>query len=298
MELTKEFIEANKLSEDQVKAVTEFGKTTLETEKGKIEKEWEGKAHENAQGIIAGAAASVEKETGIKRKDGEKIADYYKRAGVEFVSGKQTELDKAKADYEEKIKGVKDAGTLKDEYEKLKASNDEILKKYADYDTLKEKAEKADEYGQQLSGLKLDVAFTNSKPAFPDTVNQYEAKAKWDEFKANVLKTNTIELVDGVAVAVDKENPHKTTKLSDLVAKDEAVQALLKGRQQQGLGGKQDEKKTIEGVPFEVPAKGGTKEQAEATRNYLTKKGLTIASDEYASEFEKYMKLIKQQTAA
>jgi len=57
MELSKEFIETNKLSEDQVKAVTEFGKTKIV----EVETEWKDKAHKDAQGILSGAAMSVEK---------------------------------------------------------------------------------------------------------------------------------------------------------------------------------------------------------------------------------------------
>jgi len=289
MELSKEFIETNKLSEDQVKAVTEFGKTKIV----EVETEWKDKAHKDAQGILSGAAMSVEKLTGIKRKEGEKIADYYERSGVEFVSSKQSELDKLKTDYEEKIKGVKDAGSLKDEYEKMKSEKDEILKKYADYDVLKEKATQADTLGQELSGLKLNVAFTNVKPSFPDTVNAFEAKAKWDEFQKGVLAKNTIEIIDGEAIAIDKENQYKQTKLSELVAKDETLQALLKGRQQNGLNHKQIEKKTVEGVPFEVPANGTNNQISDAIKDYLTKSGVAITSPNYAAEFSKYLKLIK-----
>lgn len=298
MELQKEFIETHKLSEDQVKAVTEYGKTLIATEKGKVEDEWREKAHKDAQGILAGAAESVEKLTGIKRKESEKVADFIGRSANEFTAAQKAELDKLKTDYEEKIKGVKDAGTLKDEYEKMKAEKDELLKKYADFDTLKEKAEKADQYGQELTGLKRDMAFTKVKPAFPDTVNPFEAKAKWEAFEKSILDKNTIELVDGEYMAIDKENPYKTTKLSDLVAKDETLQALLKGRQQTGLGGKEVEKKKVDGVPFEVPANGSNQEISDAIRTYLVGKGHKVTTTAYSQEFEKYIKLIKgQQTA-
>jgi len=298
MELSKEFIEANKLSEDQAKAVTDFGKTFVATETTKVAEEWKTKAHENAQGILSGAAASIEKTTGVKRKEGEKIADFIERSSTEFNSSKQSELAKIKSDYEEKIKGVKDAGSLKEEYEKMQAEKDALLKKFADYDTLSERAKKADEFEGQLSGLKLEIAFTSSKPAFPDTVNPFEAKARWDEFKAKILTTNTIEIVDGEPVAVDKENKFKQTKLSELVAKDEILQGLLKGRQQNGLGAKQTELKKVEGVPFDVPAKADNKQIKASITDYLTKQGMDITSTKYSAEFAKYTKLIKEQQTA
>ena len=74
---------------------------------------------------------------------------------------------------------------------------DSALQKYADYDDLKAKAEKADGYEKELSGLKLDVAFGKVKPTFPDTVNSYEAKYKWEEFTKKVLADNEIQIVDG-----------------------------------------------------------------------------------------------------
>lgn len=298
MELQKEFIETHKLSDDQVKAVTEYGKTVIATEKGKVEDEWKTKAHNDAQGILSGASENVEKLTGVKRKEGEKVADFIDRSAKEFTASQKSELEKLKSDYEEKIKGVKDAGTLKEEYEKMKSEKEEILKKTADYDTLKEKAAKADEYGQELTGLKRDVAFAKVKPAFPDTVNSFEAKAKWEAFEKSVLDKNTIELVDGEYMAIDKENPYKTTKLSYLVAKDETLSALIKGRQQAGLGGKETEKKKVDGVPFDVPANGTTKEISDAIRKHLIEKGLDVTKKEYSDKFGEYMTLIKKQQTA
>ena len=72
---------------------------------------------------------------------------------------------------------------MKKELAEAKTTFDELQKKTADYDTLKEQAEKADTLGEELSGLKLSVAFDSVKPKFADSVNEYEAKAKWDEFK-------------------------------------------------------------------------------------------------------------------
>lgn len=299
MELTKEVIEAAKLTEDQVKAVSEFGKDYIANEKKTLEDQFSGKANENAEKIIGGAAAKVEETTKIKRNEGEKIADYLQRVSTEFLTGKQSELDQLKKDYEDKIKNVKDAGTLKDEFEKMKLEKDEILKKYADYDELKEKATKADEYGKQLSGLKLEVAFNGVKPSFPDTVNTYEAKAKWDEFKKRVLEKYDIELVDNEPMAISKENKFKTVKLSELVTKDETISALAQGRQQSGTGGKEKPMTKIEGVPFDVPENATTAEISKLVREHVVKTIKDVTSKEYAKQFaEIFGKIKKQKTAA
>lgn len=285
MELEKEFIEKNGLSEDQVKAITEVASATLAEAQKAMEDKFKGEANTNAENIISGAAALVEKETGIKRSEGEKYADYLKRSGSEFTKGKSVEIDKLKADYTKKLAEFQGGDALKSELDTTKAKLDEALQKYADYDEVKAKAEKADEYDQQLSGLKLEVAFGKVKPTFPDTVNPFEAKAKWDEFQKGVLEKNTIEIVDGEAVAIDKENKFKQTKLAELVAKDESLSELTKGRQQIGTGAKPVKKVTIEGVPFEVPEGATTAAKAILIREYLTKNGTDIMDPTYAQKF-------------
>lgn len=292
MELDKEFIESVGLDENQVRATTEFFSTKLADAKLEIENQYKDTANKNAEGIINGAIEPIVKATGIQRNEGEKAADFLTRVGSSYLSEKQSELDKVKADYEQKIKGVQGSETLAKEYEAMKLKHDEVLKKYADYDEIREKAEKADEYGQQLSGLKLEVSFGKVRPNFPESVNPFEADAKWNAFKKSVLEKNTIELVEGEAIAIDKENPHKTTKLKDLVEKDTELSELLKGRQQGGLGAKEADKVTIDGVPFEVPKNAGAKERATAIREYLTKQGIDPISDQWTLEFAKYNKAI------
>ena len=258
---------------------------------------WDGVANKNAEGIINGAISPIIKETGINRNDGEKAADYLTRVGTSFLSGKTAELDRVKAEYEGKIKGVNGSETLSAEYEAMKIKHDEVLQKYSNYDELSEKAAKADEYGTQLSTMKLEVAFGNVKPSFPDTVNKYEAVAKWNELKAAILETNTIELVDGVAMAVDKENPHKVAKLQDLVDKNEGIANLIQGRQQSGTGAKEASKVTIEGVPFEVPANATSEDRNKLIKEYLLKEGVSLISAEYSKKFSEYNTIILQKTA-
>lgn len=293
MELTKEVIEAAKLTPEQVAAVSEFGKGVIAREKGAVEDVWKVKANKDAEGILSGAASKVEETTKIKRNEGEKIADYLNRASSEFLSSRQSELDKAKADYEKKIKDA-NPDALSKAYEELKAENDRIQKKYADYDTLKEKAGKADEYGQQLSGLKLEVAFNGVKPSFPDTANKYEVAAKWDEFKKATLDKYEIELVDGQPMAISKENKYVTAKLSDLVAKSTELSELTKGRQQGGTGGKEAGLETVEGIPFQVPANATNDQISAAVKKHLLEsEKLIVTSQEYAKKFAEYYSKIK-----
>lgn len=293
-----EFINEDKQTELGLTPEQISGLTPLyESHLAEVKKGWDGVANKNAEGIINGAIDPIVKATGINRNEGEKAADFLTRVGTSYLSEKQSELDKIKSDYEEKIKGVKGSETLASEYEAMKVKHDEVLQKYADYDELKEKAVKADEYGQQLSTLKLEVAFGEVKPNFPESVNKYEAAAKWNELKNSILDKNTIEIVDGVPMAVDKENPHKVTKLQDLVEKDEEINALAKGRQQGGTGAKQVDKETIDGVPFEVPVNATSEDRTKLIKEYLTKKGISPISDEYSKQFSELNIKILQKTA-
>ena len=303
MELTKEIIEAHKLGEDTVKAIQEYGAGIVANEKNAISEALKGEANANAEKILSGAAAKFEEMTKIKRNDGEKIADYVVRGSAEFLSGKSSELDQLKAEYLDKVKkaGAGDLDKIKAEYQQEK---DDLLKKYADFDTFKEKAEKADNYEQELSGLKLQVAFGNVKPSFPDTANPYEVQAKWAEFVKGVQEKYIIELDgDNQAVYIAKENKFKTGKLADLVKADEAIQGLAAGRKQDGLGGKPKEGETeeIEGVPFKVTKGATNAEISKQVKEYLTSaegKSLSVTSKEYSEQFSKLYSLIKQKTAA
>jgi hypothetical protein len=292
MEFTEEFIKEQGLSEEQVKGITSFTQAEFATK----QKEWEGKANDNAEGIIDGAIKSIQTEFGLdlERKQGEKAAQYLTRFSSSVVSGKQSELETLKADYEEKIKGVKGSEALSKEFEKMKEEKEAILEKYADYDALKEQASKADIYSKELSGLKLEVAFNEVKPTFPETVNKYEAKAIWSEFKAEVLEGNTIEIVEGVPKAIDKENHYKSVNLEELVSKNEKIQKLLEGRQQQGLNGKPVDLKTVEGVPFDVPAGADHKQITLLIRAQIAKEGLSPTSAESAARFKELNDKITQ----
>jgi hypothetical protein len=185
---------------------------------------------------------------------------------------------------------------IKKQYESEK---DELLKKYADYDELKEKAGKADEYGQKLSGLKLQVAYQSVKPSFPDTVNAYEAKAKWEDFMKTTNEKYDIELDENnEAVYVDKENKYKTGKLADLVKADETISELAKGRAQGGTGGKTVDKQKLDGIPFAIEMDATTEQISKTIKEYLTtEEKLDFISQAYAKRFAELTKKVKEQIA-
>ncbi len=299
MEFSEDFIKANGLNDDQISAIKSVWSDTLANEKQSIEKEFEGMANKNAEGILNGALKSLEKEYSFnyERPQGEKIADSVGKAmGMVFGSEKEG-LSKLKSDYEQKIKsGGGNVDEIKAQYELEK---DELLKKYADYDILREKASKADEYGEKLSGLKLQVAYSNVQPEFPDTVNKFEAKYKWDEFVKSVNDKYTIELNENnEAIYIDKENRHKTGMLADLVKADESLNELSKGREQGGTGARQRELEQIEGVPFDVPKDADNKQIDKAVKDYLAKSNVSITSKEYQDKYTDLIIKIKRKTAA
>lgn len=298
MEITKEIIETQKLTEDQVTAINEFGKTHTDNLIAETKKEYDGKATADAEAILDGAAEAITKLTGTTRDKGQKIGDFIGAAWDNFSKTKTQELDKTKSEYDKKIEDFKGDDETKEALIKSKEDNDVLLKKFADYDKLKETADKYSPLEEKFSGMKLEVAFGNVKPNFPDTVNAYEADAKWNEFKSNILKDATIEIVEGEAIVINKENPHKTDKLKDLLEKDEAIKKLLEGRQQNGTGAKETKLMKIEGVPFEVPENADGKQRQEAIQKYLLTKDIGTTHPKYAEEFGKYNAIIiKQKTA-
>lgn len=298
MEISKEVIEAQNLSEEQVTAINGFGKSYGEGLVADAKKEYDGKASADADAILDGAAKSITDLTGVAREQGQKIGDFIGAAWTNFSATKTSELDNAKADYEAKLKDFKGDDATKAALEEARGKYDALQKKTADYDSLKETAGKYDPLLESHNTLKVGQSFASVKPIFDKSVNEYEAKAKWNTFMSEVLDKNTIELVDGEAIAVDKDNPHKTAKLKDLVGSNEIIKALTQGRQQKGIGAEPAKLTTIEGVPFEVPENADGKTIQATIESYLTKKGLSYTSTEFSNEFGKlYNKIREQKTA-
>jgi hypothetical protein len=296
MELTQEQIAEIGLSEEQLPKL----KTLVETHVADLKKEWDGKANENAEKIIQGAADKVESLTGIKREQGQKLADYLSLAGENYFKGTKSALEQKERDLDRKLKEGGGDAALKTELEKVKNDLDILKQKeaqFADWEKNDYKG-KYEETTQKMTQMELRVAFSNVKPSFPDTVNQYEAKAKWDEFQKNVTTTYNIKLNDeGEAIAVDKTNEYKIVKLADLVKTDKTISELAKGRAATGLGSGQKQNTTVEGVPFQVPENATSEERSKAIKEYLTGTlNLAVTSQDYAKKFAEYNAKLLEKT--
>lgn len=289
--LTQDDITALGLTPDQITGITPKFEGFIATQK----QQWDGKANENAEKILAGAASYVQSKLGVteERQQGEKYGDYLARLADKSIEAKQSEVTRLKGEYDQKLKDFKGDDATKAELQEAKTALDEAKKLLADYDTIKSKAELYDKTSEELNGFKLEVAFSNVKPNFPETANPYEVRAKWENFKKGVLEKNTIELVEGEPMAIEKENKYKQTKLSDLVKADAELSALVAGRQQDGTGARVDNTGKvlkIEGLPFDVTetAKTDTKERQKLIQEALTKEGIGATHKDYSKKFADY----------
>lgn len=304
MEFQAEFIQKNGLTPEQVQALT----PEIENHVADLKKGWDGKANIDAEKIIQGAVDLATNKMGIsgeefKRKDGEKYAEWMSRVTPSFVDSalakEKSALQQKQRELDEKIKtGGSEA--LKTELETVKTKLDTYKIMEAEYSEWKE-ADYKGKYQQaadQLTGLKLNVAFQSIKPTFPETVNKYEAAAKWNEFVSLVKEKYNIELDDkNEPIAIDKENEHKKIKLQSLVEKDQVITELSKGRNITGLGGNK-EKENIEGVPFKVEKDADKATISKTIKEYLTgEEKLRVTDSKYAYKFAEYYNKIVQKTA-
>ena len=288
MEFKEDFIKEIELSDTQVTALT---KATNDNE-AVLQKEWDGKANENAEGILHGATKAVQELTGITHEKGQKIADYFKLAGDGYLAGGKASLERSQKDLDEKIKNAGTDEVLKAELETSKAKIEDLQKIEAehsewikgDYKNLFEKS------GSELSTMKKQVAFGNVKPKFADGINEYEAREKWKNFKVSILEKYDIHLdSDNEPHYADKENKFKTGKLSDLVKEDQEIQALVKGREQKGAGAGNKPDVKIEGLPFMVPENATPQERQKVIKDYIigTEK-IGEFDPRYAGKFSEY----------
>lgn len=291
--LPEDFVQQHKLSDEQTSALVDHVTTSYIPN---LKKGWDDLANKNAEGIISGAAKYAAEKLGvdIEREQGEKFADYLTRISDKGFEKTKTELEKKQVEIEEKLKNFKGGDEYKQQLETLKSEKDELLKQVAELEPLKGLDEKYEASTKQLGKLKRDVAYGSVKPSFPDTVNKYEADAKWNEFVKGVEEKYNLEIVEGVATAIDKENHHKQVKLSDLVTADKNIAALLEGRKQSGTGSDPAEEIEVEGLPFKVK-KGATSEEISKLANeHLVKKLGSSTHQDYAKQFsELYAKMKK-----
>jgi len=293
MEFEKDFITEHKLEDAQVTAITELVTGHIQGLKG----EWDGKATKDADAILDGAAKAIQELTGHTPRDkGQKITDYMSKSWDHFSTAKSKEYDDKIAEYDTKIKDVKGNEALTKEYESAKEKIEALQKKEAEFDALTEAGfeGKYKELKESNNTLKIGNAFNSVKPNFPDTVNTYEAEAKWNTFKKEILDKNTIQDVDGVWMVVDKENEYKTTKLVDLVGKDSDLTALLEGRKQVGTGSKEATLKAFEGVPFKVPENATSIDRSKLIKDYLLEQGVSSTHPDYSNKFSAMLSKIKE----
>jgi hypothetical protein len=294
MAFTDDFIQEVGLTEEQVSKVNGYYESNVIPE---LKKGWDGKANENAEGILSGASKYASEKFGvqIEREQGEKFGDYLARISESALESKTKTLQQKEQELQEKLKNFKGSDELKSKYESALADLDTYKQKVAKLEPLEGLDIKYKESTETLSKLKREVAYGSVKPNFPDTVNKYEADAKWNEWKNGVEDKYNIELIDGKPFAIDKENEHKKVELSKLIDADESISELLKGRQQKGNGATQADLVEVEGLPFRLP-KDATKEQiTDIVREETLKEFPNITSKEYKNRFsELYMKATKK----
>lgn len=311
--LTPEIIQQLGVKDDQVKDLNTFietAKLTPEVEgvlhaglinlSAEIKKSYDGKANENAENIIAGAAKKVTDLTGVQREQAEKYGDFLVRAATKHFETKTNTLSMKQLELDEKIKNGNVSETVKKELEETKGKLQNLLKIEAEYEKVKDLGVKYPELEKSYNLMKITNAFSSVKPSFPDSVNTYESSAKWNEFVSEVQNKYTIEIQDGEAIAIDKENQYKIFKLSELVAKDEKIQSLVKGRVQQGIGFTKPSIK-LDGIPFALPENATSEEKQKAIKEYLLNElKLAMHSSEYAEQFARWNSEIykKQQKTA
>lgn len=292
-ELTEDFIKESALTEEQVAKIS----TRVKDYSAELKQSYDGTASTNAEKILDGAAASIEKTTGVAREQGEKIADYITRAHDAKLNGLQTELEKSKNEYLEKLANNPSGGEkFQKELDDLKEKYDAAQQKLANFDELNEKATNYETLSTEHKELKDNLAFSSVKPSFSEDVNEFEAAHKWGEFMSGIKNAYDIEYVDGKPIAISKENKHKQYPLSELVEKDEVVMALKSGRQQRGNGANVIDKIKIEGVPFEVPKDAPKSTIAGLIRDHIVKEEkISITDSRYSARFAELHKTIKNQ---
>ena len=291
MTLSEQFIQENNLTPEQATKIDGFYSTEVIPE---LKKGWDGKANKDAEGILTGAAKYAAEKLGVtvEREQGEKYADYFQRVSDLSMKSKLDAFSQRETELENKIKNFKGGDDLKVQLEDFRTKNDDLLKKIATLEPLEGFDTKYKTAQDELDQLKLSINFDRVKPSFPESVNKYESAAKWSEFKNSVLKGHNIEIIDNIAYAIDKENPHKEVKLSELVDKDSEIQELLKGRQQTGNNALSVDTKKVEGIPFDVPVGLTNEQQSKLVAEHLEK---TIGKfhKDYSNQFRELLSKVK-----
>jgi len=297
IEFSEDFVSEHGLSEDQVKAISgHLEKEIIPTAKQSWAKETNGAL----EAMLDSASKYAIEKTGVdvKREHGEKWGDFLNRLSDKSFESQKSALEKKSTELEEKLKNFKGGDELKTQLEQEQEKNNELLKQVAELDKLKGLDKKYEEATGQLSSLKREVAYNSVKPNFPDTVNQYEADAKWNAFKSGIEEKYNIEIVDNKPIAIDKENEHRRFDLKELVEGDETLKKLSEGRQQKGTGSDPAEQLEVDGVPFKVKKGATSEELSNQVNEYLVKKLGSSTHDDYAPQFAEIYGKVKKAAAA
>lgn len=296
----EQFIQEQKLTPEQVEAVTGQVNNIVAEKVKTAEDEYKAKSIQDAEGILHGATKKVVELTGIEHEKGQKIADYLTFASSKYLEGSKAALERKQQELDEKIKSGTGSEALKAKLAETEQQLDKLKQREAVFSEWEKEDYKGkyESLSQKTAKQNQDLAFQSVKPSFPDTINSYEAKGRWGEFVNGTLEKYNIERDnEGVAYAIDKNNEHIRHKLEDLVKQDEALTTLLKGRQVTGLGSDPQGKVKVEGVPFEIP-ENATREQAQklVKDHLITVEKLQITSAAYSKRFAELNKLILEKT--
>lgn len=290
--ITEDFIKDNGLAPEQVEAITNHFTTEVVPS---LKKEYDGLANKNAEGILDGASKYAKEVLGLEfdREQGEKAGDFLKRAIDAKFGSTQAELEQKGKDLDAKLKNFKGSDEIKQALEAERLKNDTLLQQVAELEPLKGLDVKYEESMQTLSKLKREVAYGGVKPNFPETVNKFEADAKWKSFVDGIEEKYNIEIVDGKAKAIDKENIHKVYDLATLVGQDENIAELLKGRQQGGTGANPINMQEVEGVPFKVPTNATGEEITNLVREHVLSQLGSLTHKDFANQFQALYNKVK-----
>jgi hypothetical protein len=285
--MTLDFIPAEKatelgLTEDQLTAIAPLHNEWLATQK----QAWDGKASKDADTILDNVTKTIADKYGYAepRQQGEKAEDYLLKVDNHRLGSLKTDYENKKKEYETKLKNFDGGEAQKQQLEELKSKFDAAQQKLANFDDLSDKATKFDSLSSEYAKLKQGFAFTQVKPSFPDTVNAYEAEAKYNAFIQRTEEKYNIEIVDNIAWAIEKENIHSKKKLSELVGLDKELSELSQGRQQQGTGARQSQG-NIQGLEVSIPIGSSGAEASKIINDYLDSKGIKANDTERTAKF-------------
>lgn len=271
LQFSEDFTKEHGLTPEQVSAVTGFVSSSYIPE---LKKGWDTTASSQADSILDNVGKSLVEKYGvsIQREKGEKYLDFMSRASEEAFKKQKTELESKISEYEQKSKDFKGADDIKAQLDILKSEKDDLLQKLAELEPLKGMDKKYEEAMNNYVSMEKRVAYSQVRPTFPETVNKYEADAKWNEFIRGVEDKYEIKIVEDKAKAISKENQHIVKDLEQLVSEHEPFVELLKGREQKGTGGKPaDSFKEVDGLPFKVKQGATVEEVSQQINEHLSK---------------------------